>query len=124
MLVSTHYMDEAERCHRLAILDRGALVADGTPAELCARLDGRTLQVTSSQPRQASRALSELPGVLSVAQIGTQLRVLCNEGAADVAVLARALANADPQARIQTVAPNLEDVFVAATRGRGREPAA
>ncbi|MBR7513649.1 hypothetical protein KC219_26155, partial [Mycobacterium tuberculosis] len=82
------YMDEAERCHRLAILDRGALVADGTPAELCARLDGRTLQVTSSQPRQASRALSELPGVLSVAQIGTQLRVLCNEGAADVAVLA------------------------------------
>ena len=38
VLVSTHYMDEAERCHRLAILDRGALVADGTPAELCSRL--------------------------------------------------------------------------------------
>lgn len=75
VLVSTHYMDEAERCHRLAILDRGALVADGTPAELCAQLDGRTLQVTSAQPRQASRALSELPGVLSVAQIGTQLRL-------------------------------------------------
>ncbi|RXX16421.1 ABC transporter ATP-binding protein, partial [Streptococcus oralis] len=47
----------------------------------------------------------------------------CTARAADVAVLARALANADPQARIQTVAPNLEDVFVAATRGRGREPA-
>lgn len=124
VLVSTHYMDEAERCHRLAILDRGALVADGTPAELCARLQGRTLQVTASQPRLASRALADLPGVLSVAQIGTHLRVLCNEGAADIAVLGRALANADPQARIETVAPNLEDVFVAATRGRGREPAA
>ena len=124
VLVSTHYMDEAERCHRLAILDRGALVADGTPAELCARLDGRTLQVTSAQPRQASRALSELPGVLSVAQIGTQLRVLCSEAAADAPALRRALASADPQARIEAVAPNLEDVFVAATRGRGREPAA
>ena len=85
---------------------------------------GRTLQVTASQPRLASRALADLPGVLSVAQIGTHLRVLCNEGAADIAVLGGALANADPQARIETVAPNLEDVFVAATRGRGREPAA
>ena len=117
-------MDEAERCHRLAILDRGALVADGTPDELCAQLQGRTLQVTSVQPRQASRALAALPGVLSVAQIGTQLRVLCSEEMADVAELRRALAGADPQARIEAVAPNLEDVFVAATRGRGREPAA
>ena len=40
LLVSTHYMDEAERCHRLAILQRGALVADGTPAALCAALPG------------------------------------------------------------------------------------
>lgn len=124
VLVSTHYMDEAERCHRLAILDRGALVADGTPADLCARLDGRTLQVTASQPRQASRALAALPGVLSVAQIGTQLRVLCAEGAADMQALQHALASADPRAHIDAVAPNLEDVFVAATRGRGREPAA
>lgn len=124
VLVSTHYMDEAERCHRLAILDRGALVADGTPAELCAQLQGRTLKVTASQPRQASRALAALPGVLSVAQIGTELRVLCSEGAADTTVLAQALAAADPRASIEPVAPNLEDVFVAATRGRGREPAA
>lgn len=124
VLVSTHYMDEAERCHRLAILDRGALVADGTPAELCGRLQGRTLQVDAAQQRQASRALAGLPGVLSVAQIGTQLRVLCDEGASDQGTLAHALAEADPQARIAPVAPNLEDVFVAATRGRGREPAA
>lgn len=122
VLVSTHYMDEAERCHRLVILDRGALVADGTPAELCAQLQGRTLAVTTAQPRHASRALAALPGVLSVAQIGTGLRVLCSEGAADTTVLAQALAAADPQACIEPVAPNLEDVFVAATRGR--EPAA
>lgn len=124
VLVSTHYMDEAERCHRLAILDRGALVADGTPEQLCAQLQGRTLQVTASQPRQASRALSAQDGVLSVAQIGTQLRVLCADGNVDANALSQALAVADPQARIEAVAPNLEDVFVAATRGSGREPAA
>ncbi|TGQ69924.1 ABC transporter ATP-binding protein, partial [Mesorhizobium sp. M8A.F.Ca.ET.207.01.1.1] len=89
VLVSTHYMDEAERCHRLAIVDRGALVADGTPAALCAGLQGRTLQVTASQPRLASRALADLPGVLSVAQIGSHLRVPFHEIASDIAVLGR-----------------------------------
>ena len=76
LLVSTHYMDEAERCHRLAILDHGALVADGTPAELTAALAGRTLLVEAAQPRRAQQALVDVPGVLSVAQIGNSLRVL------------------------------------------------
>ena len=51
LLVSTHYMDEAERCHRLAILQRGRLVADGTPDELTSALPGRTWQVRTDQPR-------------------------------------------------------------------------
>ena len=54
LLVSTHYMDEAERCTRLAILDRGRIVADGTPHELMAGLPGRTLLVDT--PRAAPRA--------------------------------------------------------------------
>ena len=54
LLVSTHYMDEAERCTRLAILDRGRIVADGTPHELMAGLPGRTLLVET--PRAAPRA--------------------------------------------------------------------
>src|SRR3546814_2830405 len=44
ILVSTHYMDEAERCHRLAILDSGVLVADGVPEQLAAQPDGRVLR--------------------------------------------------------------------------------
>src|SRR5690606_34597168 len=76
ILVSTHYMDEAERCHRLAILDRGALVADGTPAELATRLAHRTLRAHSTSPRRASAWLQSRPGVVSVAQIGLELRVL------------------------------------------------
>lgn len=115
LLVSTHYMDEAERCHGLAILDQGRLVADGSPAVLTSTLRGRTLLVESSQPRQAQRALDGQPGILSVAQIGNSLRVL-GDGSGDVqAQVTRLLEQAGLQADIAIGQPNLEDVFVAAT---------
>ena len=76
ILVSTHYMDEAERCHRIAILETGRLVADGTPAELTRALAGRTMGVRAREPRRAQAALHAAPGVLSVAQIGNELRVI------------------------------------------------
>ncbi|GAB3343289.1 ABC transporter ATP-binding protein [Marilutibacter aestuarii] len=117
LLVSTHYMDEAERCHRLAILDRGVLVADGTPAELTARLAGRTLEVQSSRPRRAKRLLVDLPGILSVAQIGNALRVLAGDGEDAQARVRDALREQDGDAAVDRVEPNLEDVFVDATRG-------
>nr|WP_202626526.1 ABC transporter ATP-binding protein [Stenotrophomonas acidaminiphila] len=117
LLVSTHYMDEAERCHRIAILDRGVLVADGTPAELTARLAGRTLVVDADPPRQAARVLAACAGVASVAQIGNRLRVLLDPGAAP-APLAEALQAAGIAARMHPQPASLEDVFVAATRQR------
>lgn len=118
LLVSTHYMDEAERCHRIAILDRGVLVADGTPADLTAALDGRTVEVIAPQPRRAQQALVGLPGVLSVAQIGNSLRVLTAHNGDARARIADALQHAGLQAEVQVSQPNLEDVFVSATRGR------
>jgi ABC-2 type transport system ATP-binding protein len=110
-------MDEAERCHRIAILDHGALVADGTPAELTAGLAGRTLVVDADQPRQAARALSACAGVASVAQIGNRLRVLLDKDAGQ-APLAQALEAAGIAARLLPQPASLEDVFVAATRQR------
>jgi len=123
LLVSTHLMDEAERCHRLAILDRGALVADGTPHELTAQLEGRTFTVETADPRQAQRALGSVSGVLGVAQVGNTLRVLIADGAGDVTQrMGQALAAAGQTAEIAPAPPNLEDVFVAATRrGDGDE---
>ncbi len=121
LLVSTHYMDEAERCHRLAILDQGALVADGTPAELTGALRGRTLEVQADQPREAQRALARVAGVLSVAQIGNSLRVLMDAGSEGKAAVQQALHGAGLSAEVVASTPNLEDVFVSATRGR--EPA-
>ncbi|HEY0662268.1 MAG TPA: ABC transporter ATP-binding protein [Lysobacter sp.] len=117
ILVSTHYMDEAERCHRLAILDRGALVADGTPAELTDALAGRTVAVHATQPRRAQQVLLGVPDVLSVAQIGNVLRVLSSGNGDPATRLRDELAKAGLQAEVDAVAPNLEDVFVAATHG-------
>jgi ABC-2 type transport system ATP-binding protein len=115
LLVSTHYMDEAERCTRLAILDRGRIVADGTPHELLAGLPGRTWLVTTREVRRAQNALRNLRGVVAAAQIGTSLRVL---GLADGDLKERIdarLREVNVAGTVEATAPNLEDVFVAAT---------
>jgi ABC-2 type transport system ATP-binding protein len=120
-------MDEAERCHRLAILDHGALVADGTPKSLTGELQGRTLVVAAANPRQVQRVLLDEPGVLSVAQVGNALRVLMDEGDAAAepqSRLAQALRQAGLDAEVDAVEPNLEDVFVAVTRDDDRGAAA
>lgn len=115
ILVSTHLMDEAERCHRLVILDYGELVGDGTPKELMAQLDGRTFEVHSAQPRRIQPVLQRVEGVVSVSQVGNALRLLVSDEGDIASRLRDALTRADPQAGMQAVAPNLEDVFVAAT---------
>ena len=107
ILVSTHYMDEAERCHRIAILDRGVLVADGTPDELTQALAGRTLEVMAKQPRRAQKALLDVPGVLSVAQIGNALRVLNDANGDAAGRVKKALADAGLEAEVTTSHPNL-----------------
>jgi len=118
ILVSTHLMDEAERCHRLAVLDHGRLVADGTPAELTGALEGRIVEVAAAQARRAQRVLAGLPGIVSVAQVGNNLRVLAQR---DRDVAGRALEKlreAGLDAQVTPVPPNLEDVFVDVTRER------
>lgn len=126
LLVSTHLMDEAERCHRLAILDRGRLVADGTPDALTGALRGRTWLIESDYPRRIQHALVDTPGVLGVAQVGHALRLLADEGPGEGfhAAVERRLREAGLSAQLRTVSPNLEDVFVAATRSAERERAA
>jgi ABC-2 type transport system ATP-binding protein len=121
LLVSTQYKDESERSHQLAILDHGALVANGSPDALTGALHGRSFEVASRQPRRAQEALRTQDGVLSVAQIGNSLRVLADAGAGGEATLQRLRrALPGPGDTIAPAQPNLEDVFVAATH---REPA-
>jgi len=115
LLVSTHYMDEAERCTRLAILDAGKIVADGTPRGLMDKVPGRTVLVETDDPRRAQRALSGFDGVIAVAQIGTALRVLAAADANLERRVGEQLRTQGLDARVEPVAPNLEDVFVVAT---------
>ncbi|WP_231491817.1 ABC transporter ATP-binding protein [Microbulbifer sp. HZ11] len=121
ILVSTHYMDEAERCHRLAILDRGRLVADGSPGELTGALEGRTLLVEAHNQRAARQRVLRVPGVISAAQIGNNLRVLTDgqQNAAEILKhVQEALRAQESDARVAPVSATLEDVFVSVTHRR------
>jgi ABC-2 type transport system ATP-binding protein len=125
ILVSTHYMDEAERCHRLAILDRGRIAAEGEPKQLARDIDATVLEIASDDLVAARRALAVLPAVRSVAQLGHRLRVLVHRNARDPEQeLRTALAEHAPDASVERVGASLEDVFVAATRLQDRAEAA
>nr|WP_211368385.1 ABC transporter ATP-binding protein [Pseudoxanthomonas gei] len=124
ILVSTHYMDEAERCHRIAILDTGRLVADGTPADLTHGLAGRTIGVRASEPRKAQAALHAAQGVISVAQVGNDLRVLTDAAAGMESQLHEFLRSRGIAADVMPIEPNLEDVFVSATHSGHKAQAA
>jgi ABC-2 type transport system ATP-binding protein len=119
ILVSTHFMDEAERCHGLAILDRGRLVASGAPTALMRELEGSVVEVEAPDAHAARAALVALPEVRSVAQLGARLHALVERGAADPAGrLSAVLSQAGLEARVQLARASLEDVFVAATLKR------
>lgn len=117
ILVSTHFMDEAERCHRLAILDNGRKVADGEPDELRATIGFTVLEIQVDDPARGRSVLAEVDGLASVAQLGTHLRALMRPDVDRPEERIRErLRQAGLDAGVRRVEPNLEDVFVAATR--------
>jgi ABC-2 type transport system ATP-binding protein len=116
ILVSTHYMDEAERCHRLAILDSGRLVAEGSPQQLAAGIDATVIEIEVHDIEAARRALRGVRGLKSVAQLGTRLHALLDRDLAEpLEAVASALGPLAQAARIELARPSLEDVFVAVT---------
>ena len=117
ILVSTHYMDEAERCHRLAILDHGVKVADGSPSQLQASTGMTIIEVNADDPQRAYALLEGIPNVASVTQLGVRLRVLIPDSVArPLAVVEGELQQHGVSAKAAEVAASLEDVFVAVTQ--------
>lgn len=83
ILVTTHYMDEAERCHRLAIMEAGLIRADGAPEELMAQMGVNIVEVKAENLRALKEQLLPLAEVRSAAQLGIRLRVLIDHRVAD-----------------------------------------
>ncbi len=120
MLVSTHYMDEAERCHKLAILEKGIKRADGPPEELMQKMGAHVVEIASTNLRQLKQELLTLSHVISAAQLGAQLRVLVKNSISDPVAFLTRQNSVNSEASLSVVRPSLEDVFVTCT-GEGRQ---
>jgi ABC-2 type transport system ATP-binding protein len=125
IFVSTHYMDEAEYCHRLALMYRGKVIALGTPAELKAGLTEHSLlNLESSGPLDTMRALEGLPGVRDVAVFGGGLHVTVDDVGATSARVRERLAGQGIEVRkLEQIVPSMEDVFVALIEREERKAA-
>jgi len=115
VLVSTHYMDEAERCHRLAYIAYGTLMASGTAAEVVAGRQLQTWEISGAGLAGLGEALRALPGADLVASFGATLHVSGRDGATLEAGL-NALLNNRPVS-VTRVAPSLEDAFIDLMQG-------
>jgi ABC-2 type transport system ATP-binding protein len=115
IFVSTHYMDEAEYCHRLALMYRGRIIALGPPSELKEALRSRTLvQLDSSDPLESMKALEGREGILDVAVFGGGLHVSVQDPATAAPRIRRALEQRGIGIRkLEVIQPSMEDVFVA-----------
>lgn len=115
VLVTTHYLDEAEHCHRIAIIHGGRLAAVGTTGELKRVFAGRAiLEVQSPNPVEAMRALEQLPEVEKTSLFGTAVHAVVRAPAvAATEILSRGLAGGRVTvSHITPVEPSLEDVFL------------
>lgn len=123
IFVSTHYMDEAEYCHRLALMYRGRVIALGAPSELRAGLSTHMLvQLDTSAPLDTMRALENVPGILDVAVFGGGLHVAVTELEPGVEAIRTRLAAQNIKIhRLEKIQPSLEDVFVALIEAEERK---
>jgi len=110
VLVSTHYMDEAERCHALAYIAYGKLLAHGTAREVIERAGLATWSIEGGDLMALALDLRKLPGVEMVVPFGTALHVSGTDAGALQASLAPLLKRGDLS--VKQVAPGLEDVFI------------
>ncbi|TKS59546.1 MAG: multidrug ABC transporter ATP-binding protein [Nitrospira sp.] len=116
ILMSTAYLDEAERCHRVALLHQGRILFCETPAELKTHIRGAVLSVISPEPRRVRAALGGAEGVLNALLVGDGVHLVVDDAASRIPELrTRMQAAALPFDRLEEVAPTIEDLFVAAT---------
>ncbi|WP_039988708.1 ABC transporter ATP-binding protein [Vibrio owensii] len=120
ILVTTHYMDEAERCHRLAIMEAGEIRADGEPEELMAQMGVNIVEVKADNLRELKEKVIQREEVRSAAQLGIRLRILIHQHIEQpIEWLTQTFPELDG-CEMNIARPSLEDVFVSVT-GEGRQ---
>ena len=120
VLVTTHYMEEAEHCNRLALMNRGRLIALDAPAALKASLEWPILEVRSDDPSRAAAILAELDGVEDATMFGRAVHVVAHDETTARERMAAALEREGVEVRgVARVRPTLEDVFVSLVRKSG-----
>jgi len=114
VLVTTHYLDEAEHCHRIAIIQSGTLAALGTVAELKQTFAGRPIvEVHAASPVDAMKALDAMPEVEKTSVFGTAVHAVLKTPQADPEAIAARLVTAGlAVSACSVVEPSLEDVFL------------
>jgi ABC-2 type transport system ATP-binding protein len=120
VLVTTHYLEEAEYCHRLALLNRGRLIALDTPAGLRAGLGEAVLEIECDDPPRAAEALDGTPGVIAAGLYGRTVHAAVEDaGEGERTVRGRLEEAGIGVSDVRAVEPSLEDVFVSLVEAAG-----
>jgi ABC-2 type transport system ATP-binding protein len=125
IFVTTHYLDEAEHCHRLALMQAGRIAALGTVRELKAVFSDRAVvEVRTPSPMEALRALDDVPSVEKTSLFGTALHVWLKPGERDTRPLQQRFKERGLKTEsVEFVQPSLEDVFMDVVERAGGAPA-
>lgn len=118
LFVTTHYMEEAERCNQIAFISRGALLTIGAPATLKKEVAGELFEVHCRPLLKGSRIFQALPEVAGITAYGNNLHINLQDGESGVTALKKAAQ--ENQIQIDTIQPieaSLEDVFAALAKG-------
>jgi len=113
VLVTTHYMDEAEQCHRIGMIFDGTLVAVDTPTLLKEKIPGKVYELEAENIIRASEVLRQIPGITEVSPFGRRLHILTEAETPSQKNIRKMLAEAKiAVASLEQVPPHLEDVFI------------
>ncbi len=118
ILISTAYLDEAERCHRVALVHQGRLLFCDTPAQLKKSLPGAVVAIVTSEPRRIRDTLASAEGVSGLVLMGNGIHLVVDDSRRRIPQLRARLVTAGlPFDTIDQVTPAIEDLFVAAVQG-------
>jgi ABC-2 type transport system ATP-binding protein len=122
VFITTHYMDEAEYCDRLALIYRGELIAMGSPTILKSQfMQEDVLEIQCERPQDAMDEIEKLEGIKEVALFGKGLHAIALDGEQVAARVREALRGGGyPVERLERIAPSLEDIFVSLIEARDR----